>query len=305
MLGSAESGKCVRCDVITGSKMRAVGSQRGARTIGLALAAGLVTFEAVLALAAGAVGIPGLVLIRFAEENGAGQSAPRGGIVIAAPGGETVMAKLSQSEGVKDAERTAAAAPEAAKPQQPAGEQRLQGLETIPQNMDWDREETADEADRTKAFGETAQQPEELPWDAVEPVKFASLDSPSASKPAQPAAAPAQAARPPVQPLSSGDVGKWLKAKATEFKGEDRTRPLFHFELWLELPAELKQRLVAVAYDFSTPAMQPQSQISREQKTGFRVSAGGLACADKITLTLRFDDGHSQQVAVDGCALLG
>jgi hypothetical protein len=49
----------------------------------------------------------------------------------------------------------------------------------------------------------------------------------------------------------------------------------------------------------------PQSQISSEQKTGFRVSVGGLACADKITVTLKFKDGQSQQVAVDGCRLLG
>jgi len=35
------------------------------------------------------------------------------------------------------------------------------------------------------------------------------------------------------------------------------------------------------------------------------VSVGGLACADKITVTLKFKDGQSQQVAVDGCRLLG
>jgi hypothetical protein len=256
----------------------------------------LVAFEAVLALAAGAVGIPGLWLVRFAEESVAAQSAA---------GGETVMAKLSQTESVKDAAPVAAApAPEQAEPPKPAGEQPLHGLETIPQNMDWD-EEKAEEPEPPKAFGENAQQPEELPWDAVEPVKFSSLDSPKASASATPAAAPAQPALPPVKPLRNGDVEAWLKAKATQFKGEDRGRPLFHFELWLEPPAEVKQRLVAVAYDFSTPAVQPQSQISREQKTGFRVSAGGLACADKITLTLKFDDGRSQQVAVDGCALLG
>jgi hypothetical protein len=273
--------------------MRAEGSQRGARTIGLALAAGLVAFEAVLALGAGAVGIPGVLLVRFAEESVTSQLAA---------GGETVIAKLSPTESMKDAEPVAAT-PEPAEPPKPAGEQPLHGLETIPQNMDWDREEKDEESDPPTAFGENAQQPEELPWDAVEPVKFSSLDSASAS--ATPAAAPAQPALPPVKPLRTGEVKAWLKAKATEFKGEDRGRPLYHFELWLEPPAKVKQRLVAVAYDFSTPAVQPQSQVSREQKTGFRVSAGGLACADKITLTLKFDDGRSQQVAVDGCALLG
>jgi hypothetical protein len=120
--------------------------------------------------------------------------------------------------------------------------------------------------------------------------------------------APAAVPRPTVQPVhlpESREVEGWVKAKATEIKGEDRGRPLYHIELWLEAPEQVKQRLVAVAYDFNTPAVVPQSQISSEQKTGFRVSVGGLACADKITVTLRFNDGQSQQVVVDGCKLPG
>ena len=50
--------------------MRAVGNHRGARTISLALVAGLVAFEAVLVLGAGAVGIPGVLLVRFADGSG-------------------------------------------------------------------------------------------------------------------------------------------------------------------------------------------------------------------------------------------
>jgi hypothetical protein len=274
--------------------MQAVGSHRGARTIGLALAAGLVAFEAVLALGAGAVGVPGLLLVRFAEESGGAQPAP---------GGETVVAKLSQIESTASAEPATVALP--AKPAEapkPAGERRLEGLETIPPDMGWDREEKkGEEPQHPKAFAENSQKPEELPWDAVEPVKFSSLDSPSPTK-AEAAPQPVSA---PVNLPKTGDVEAWVKAKATEFKGEDRGRPLYHFEYWIEPPAEVKKRLVAVTYDFSTPAVQPQSQASNDQKTGFRVSAGGLTCADKITLTLRFDDGRSQQVAVDGCALLG
>jgi hypothetical protein len=182
----------------------------------------------------------------------------------------------------------------------------LKGLETIPQNMDWDREENAEKPEPPKAFAGNAPGGEELPWDDVEPVRFSPLDSPSTPQPAKPAAvAPGQPAPPPAKPLSGGEIEAWLKAKATAVKGENRARPLYHFELWLEPPAEVKQRLVAVSYDFSTPAVQPQSQSSNDQKTGFRLSAGGLACADKITLTLKFKDGGSQQVAVDGCALLG
>ena len=123
---------------------------------------------------------------------------------------------------------------------------------------------------------------------------------PSPPAPEAPQATPALALLP-----ASGDVEAWVKAKATEVKGEDRARPLYHFEFWLEPPEEVKRRLVAVAYEFNTPAVMPQSQMSSEQKTGFRVSAGGLACADKVTVTLKFKDGQSQQVAVDGCQLLG
>jgi len=46
--------------------MRAVGNHRGARTISLALVAGLVAFEAVLALGAGAVGVEFASLYRSA-----------------------------------------------------------------------------------------------------------------------------------------------------------------------------------------------------------------------------------------------
>ena len=108
----------------------------------------------------------------------------------------------------------------------------------------------------------------------------------------------------PLRLPDSSDVGGWLKAKVTEIKGADRNRPLYHFELWLELPAAMKRRLVGVAYDFSTPAIRPQSQASSDRTSGFRVSAGGLACADEIEMTLRFDDGSVHKVVVDGCKLL-
>jgi hypothetical protein len=44
--------------------------------------------------------------------------------------------------------------------------------------------------------------------------------------------------------------------------------------------------------------------MSSEKETGFRVSAGGLVCADKVTVTLKFRDGRSQRVEVDGCKLV-
>jgi hypothetical protein len=276
--------------------MRAVGNHRGARTISLALVAGLVAFEAVLALGAGTVGIPGLLLVRFAD----GSRTPQAQVARATEdGGETVVAKLSEVESIPKQEPPAAKAEDAPVP---AGPDRLDGLAEEPS---WDREHA--ERPEPRAFAANSGGREVLPWAAAEPVPL-SPDAPadataSLAKPAEPEAlSPA----PPLAHLpANGDVEGWVKSKATEIKGEDRGRPLYHFELWLDAPEQVKQRLVTVAYDFDTPAVMPQSQISSEQKTGFRVSVGGLACADKITVTLKFNDGQSQQVAVDGCRLLG
>jgi hypothetical protein len=142
-------------------------------------------------------------------------------------------------------------------------------------------------------------EPVPYPADGLEP----SPADRTASLPASPAAG----SRPPAAPLelpASRDVETWVKAVATEIKGEDRARPLYHFEFWLEPPDHLRRRVVAVVYDFNTPAVMPQTQVSSEQKSGFRVSAGGLTCADKVTVTLKFDDGRTEQVVVDGCKLL-
>jgi hypothetical protein len=280
--------------------MRAVGNRRGARTISLALVAGLVAFEAVLVLGAGAVGIPGLLLVRFADGSGRAQQAQVAQVTD--DGGETVVAKLPELESIPKPALVAAKAEDApVSAQKP----RLDGLAEEPS---WDRDHA--ERPEPKAFAANSGGREVLPWAAVEPVPL-SPDVPVEAtaepvKPSEPVAPDAPHLAPPLAHLpASGDVEGWVKSKATEFKGEDRGRPLYHFELWLEPPEEVKQLLAAVAYDFNTPAVMPQSQISSEQKTGFRISVGGLACADKITVTLKFKDGRSQQVAVDGCRLLG
>jgi hypothetical protein len=279
--------------------MRALVNHRGARTISLALVAGLLTFEAVLAVRAGAIGVPGILLVRFASG---------GGAVEATPGGETVIAKLDEIARAPRPVTQPAVQPET--PAAPAGEPNLAGLAEIPLDPPWKREAKSEDESKDppqKAFSPDAKGREELPWDAVEPVPPPSETSsitPAAAEPETPAPPPASKIA-LVRLPASGEVESWVKAKATEIKGEDRGRPLYHFELWLEAPAEMKQRLVAVAYDFNTPAVMPQMQVSSEQKTGFRVSVGGLACADKITVTLKFNDGQSQQVAVDGCRLLG
>ena len=280
--------------------MHAVGNHRGARPISLALVAGLVAFEAFLALGTGAVGIPGVLLVRFADRSSGAEATQS----VAAPeGGESVFAKLpTATEPLKQTPLD-----EAAKPVAPVeGEPRLDGLAEIPLRP-WDRPEA--KPGEPKALAASSRGKEVLPWDAIEPVPF----SPTPRAPADATAAlpkPGLLETPrvpaaPTQLPASGAVEGWIKARVTEVKGEDRARPLYHFEFWLEPPEEMRRRLVAVAYDFNTPAVMPQSQVSSERKTGFRVSAGGRACADKVTVTLRFNDGRSQQVAVDGCRLSG
>lgn len=279
--------------------MRAGGNQRGTRTISLALVAGLIAFETILALSAGAVGIPGLFVIRLANGGGAEAARP----AAASEGGESVIAKLEAA--IEPSHQTKVAA-KPLSPVAPAGPPRLDGLADIPLTP-WVRDET--KPDRPKAFAASSGAGEVLPWDAVEPVPYPSEDSqvaPADITAALPDQAPARApVKVALMPLpASGEVEAWMKGKATEIKGDERARPLYHFEYWLEPPADMKGRLTAVAYEFNTPAVLPQSQVSSEQDTGFRILAGGLTCADKVTVTLKFRDGRTQQVAVDGCRLV-
>lgn len=278
-----------------GRTMRFVGNHRGARTISLALGAGFVAFEAALAIGAGAIGIPGLYIVRFVDESAAPQAAQS---TDAAEGGESVFAKLHPL--VASSKRTTKPAPA------PPGEPRLDGLSDIPM-QEWVAAKA--EAPEPESLAEAAKSGEALPWDAVEPVPFDS-GGPKLAHAGTTASLPHRAmpdTAPPVLAALPADsaVEGWVKAKATEVKAEYRARRLYHFEFWLDAPDDVKRRLVAVAYDFNTPAVMPQSQISSEKTGGFRISAGGLVCADKVTVTLKFNDGRKQQVAVDGCKLLG
>lgn len=274
--------------------MGSVGYHRSARTIGLALVAGFIAFEAFLALRTGALGIPGIFLVRFADESGGTRTAqtserPEAGESVIAKRPEGTAAPKPAPEQVTGSVSTG------------SGEKRLEGLSEIPLKP-WDRDEEEPAEEGPKAEAGASQAREELPWDAVEPVPFDS------ATPAPPQGRPAAPQTPPPGPLAAlpagSEVAAWVKAKATKVKGQDRARPFYHFEFWLEPPQEVAQRLTSVAYEFNTPAVMPQSQVSREQNTGFRVSAGGLVCADKVTVTLRFKDGRSQRVEVDGCKLL-
>jgi hypothetical protein len=272
--------------------MRSVGIHRGARTISLALVAGLLAFEAGLGLSTGTIGIPGVFLLRVIEPSRSPEVAQS---LSATDGGESVITKLPQIE-VRPEQSASAAAP--------TGEQKLSGLGDEPS---WDRDHSEPDKSQPQTFATDSGGREILPWDAVKPFPLESDESESAAKSAEAPtpSAPQPALVRPIKLPESREVEGWVKTKATEIKGEDRGRPLFHVELWLELPEQVKEHLVAVAYEFNTPAVMPQTQISSEKKTGFRVSVGGLACADKITVTLKFNDGQSQQVALDGCKLAG
>jgi hypothetical protein len=268
--------------------MRAVGNHRGARTISFALVAGLAAFEAVLLFGTGAIGIPGVLLVRSADQGGGGAAMPS----AAAFGGESFIAKAPvPAEPAKPMPVEAAAAP--ASPG-PPGEARLDGLGDIPLKPWVSEKPKADAVEPAEANRPLeASTSDALPWDAVEPYRPEAAASAAADVTAAlPARAP-EAPSPPPTPVAlpkPSAVEGWVKAKAIEF--------------WLDAPNDVKQRLVAVAYEFNTPAVMPQAQVSSEAKTGFRVSAGGLTCADKVTVTLKFKDGQSEQVAVDGCRLV-
>lgn len=274
--------------------MRKVVDHWSARRVGIALAAGSVALGAALVFAFSASDrvAPPEPSIRAASHKSGARPLHRGG--------ETTISKLAEAAPTLEAEP-------AALPAEPT-------LEGLGGDIPWER--PADRAaltpkPTTRVLAQTAQSTNALPWDAVEPVPFAATETTgsiaAAPKPGDPAAMlPAHRRAAPQGPLPpTGEVEGWVKAKATALKGENRGRPIYHFELWLDAPEEVKQRLVAVAYDFNTPAVMPQSQTSSEEKTGFRVAVGGLGCADNITVTLQFADGRKQQVAVDGCRLLG
>jgi hypothetical protein len=274
--------------------MPPVGFRLSARTVSLALVAGFVALEAFLALRTGAAGIPGVYLVRFGDESDAviGEDADWQN------GGESVVAKLSNI-----AEAPEPAPEEMTGSVSPGGVPRLEGLSDIPLKP-WVGGEEDAKPDRSQIAAARLQAGEELPWDAAEPVPFDATKPVPSETPQADSKKKRVISRLGALPADS-EVTGWVKAKATEVKGQDRARPFYHFEFWLEPPQEVTRELATVAYEFNTPAVVPQSQMSSEDETGFRISAGGLICADRVKVTLRFRDGRSQRVEVDSCKLLG
>jgi hypothetical protein len=294
---------------LTAKAIAAVPGLRALRGRGLLRPGVLVPVAVVLAVGAAALLVP---------HERAAQPEPA---AAAKPGGETVIAKFAKAKLAKAKAQTnalfseptpvsrllsmaLAPMPTIAPPVEE--EPNLAGLSEIPKELIWNRppKEEEEEEGKRSSFAAFSQARENLPWDAVEPVPFSPLAEPQAApKPGGGAKTAPVGMRGPAS-APGGEVVNWLKAKVTEIKGADRSRPLYHFELWLEPPQAVKGRLVGVSYAFSTPAIRPQSQASSDRGSGFRISAGGLACADEIVLTLRFDDGRVETATVDGCKLL-
>jgi len=142
-------------------------------------------------LGVGAVGIPGILLVRLAGGSGGPGATPSS---EAPEGGESAFVKFYSAPAISTSKPTPAdEAAEAASPV--AGEPRLDGLAEIPLK-DWDRDEA--ESAEPQAFGENSKPREVLPWDAAEPVPFTSGAT-------TPAAAPAQSPAPeaPQAPLAA------------------------------------------------------------------------------------------------------
>ena len=141
--------------------MRAVGNHRGARTISLVLAAGLVVFAAVLALTAGGVGIPPYNTTQSPPERR-----------------ETAVAKLPPIKStLPPIESTPKREPLPAKPVDPSvgPAPLLQGLNDVDLSPTWRSEPPSDQS-QAKAFDPNSKEREVLPWDAVEPVPGRSLE---------------------------------------------------------------------------------------------------------------------------------
>ncbi len=98
----------------------------------------------------------------------------------------------------------------------------------------------------------------------------------------------------------------WIRLQAREFVGgvDAEGIPLYRFDIWLEMPDDIKTQAKSVAYVFDAPSAQPPEQSSENPKNGFRVKFGAAACAKSVVLTVTFADDQSRKVTVDGCEIV-
>lgn len=101
-------------------------------------------------------------------------------------------------------------------------------------------------------------------------------------------------------------IKSWFRGTAREFVGgvDAEGIPLYRFDVWLEMPDDMREHTVSAAYTVDAPSAQPPAQTSKDAKTGFRIKFGGAACAKTIALTLTFSDGKSRAVEVEGCSII-
>ena len=279
------------------------------RTIAtVSVLASFVAFQGALVIGAQAVGIPGVYLLQLDTP------APE---VSAAPaldeGGETVVAKLPAPIALPRADdfffRRPAPNPSRLAADIPKGQLDVGTLDPTALIAKQFREKPVATSKRPAVvrgpIGGSAS-PVTLPWDATEAIPYSRQAS---LEPGTPGIEPARMAPPDkseaTPALSADEAQSWVRVNKKTFKGANRARPMLHFELWLEPPAAMRDRILSVSYEVEAGAVEPRSQQSRERQTGFRVGFGGLGCADSIKLTLRFNDGRSQEVDLDGCNLPG
>lgn len=213
-----------------------------------------------------------------------------------------VLGSASQQEQAGVAPQQTSAQPQQAEEPEPAEEPNLAGLAEIPPELlARPPKRKGDAAPRKASFAAFSETRENLPWKAVEPVVFTPMGPGQQQKAG--AAAAQTTATPAANKITSADIGKWMKGKATKIMGAERTKPLYHFVVWVEPPTAMQAHVSGVSYDFSSPAVQPQSQASADRESGFKINAAGLVCADEITVTLRFDDGRVETTHIDGCEL--
>lgn len=127
---------------------------------------------------------------------------------------------------------------------------------------------------------------------------------PKSEKPVEP---PKPEAIEPVDTMPKPDTIKgWIRAQAREFVGgvDAEGLPLYRFDIWLDMPDDVRERAISVAYVFDAPSAQPPEQTSKDAKSGFRVKFGGAACAKTIAVTVTFADEQTRKVIVDGCEVM-
>jgi hypothetical protein len=196
--------------------MRIVGYRLSARTIGLALIAAVIAFQAFLALHSGVAGIPGLFLVNLAAENDGAATPRQAGTQ---DGGESVIAKTADTPVTPKKEPAGATG--STPPQD--GEPNLGGLANIPLKP-WVRDDAEPEEERRNVSVPAGggRSGETLPWAATEPVPF---DATAPTTPPHAKGAAPQADAP--QPAHSAALSFRVLARAAgKREGEPRRRHL-------------------------------------------------------------------------------